>query len=153
MDSQAEKGITINKGGRPTKYRDDLPEQLLAFFDIELDTIVQKEVVAKDQVTIINEIRPNRLPTVEGFCRDIKISKRTFHDWVAKYPAFSHALGIAKQMQMNHLIQHALEGTYNAGFAKFLAQNISDYRDKIEQTVDGEIKINQIDLDNDDKGL
>jgi hypothetical protein len=38
-------------------------------------------------------------------------------------------------------MQHALEGGYNANFAKFLLQNMSDYRDKVEVEQKGELKI------------
>jgi len=121
------------KVGRPTKYTKDLPEKLLEYFDIPLDKKVGKGKAAF--------MKANRLPTVEGFCAQLKISKRTFHDWVIKYKEFSHALGAAKQMQMNHLIQHTLEGTYNAGFAKFLAMNISDYREKHDEVEEDEITV------------
>ena len=134
--------IKRNPGGAPTKYTEDLPERLLEFFDVELDREVSKEVPGKDGVIMLMETKPNRLPTVEGFCREIKISKSTFHEWRKKYPKLSNALGIAKQMQMNHLMQHALEGTYNGGFAKFLAMNISDYRDKSESKTESTQEIN-----------
>lgn len=137
--------------GRPTKYTEDLPETLLEFFSVELDREVAKECAGKEGVFTIIETRPNRLPTVEGFCASIPISKSTFHDWVKKYPEFSNALGKCKQMQMNHLMQHALEGTYNAGFAKFLAQNISEYRDKIETASTN--KNIEIKIDKDDSEL
>ena len=137
--------------GRPTKYTEDLPEKLLAFFDVELDTIREKEVAGKDGMFKVQEVVPNRLPTVEGFCKKLKISKSTFHEWVQKYPDFSNALGKAKAMQMNHLMQHTLEGTYNANFAKFLAINISEYREKIETTVE-QTNIN-INVDKDDVEL
>jgi len=131
-----EENKEVKPFGRPTKYTDDMPELLLEFFDVELDREVVKEVPGKEGSFNIIETKPNRLPTVEGFCRHHKIAKSTFHEWRKKHTQFSNALGIAKQMQMNHLMQHALEGTYNAGFAKFLAVNISDYKDKVESKVE-----------------
>jgi hypothetical protein len=129
--------------GRPTKYHEGLPKQLLDYFDRPLDREVIEQVATNSGVKEVVVKKPSRLPTVEGFCSHIKISKRTFHDWVAKYPSFSHALGIAKQMQMNQLITHTLENNFNAGFAKFLAMNISDMREKQEQKqeVKTEIKL------------
>ena len=140
----------VNPIGRPTKYTDDLPEKLLKFFNVELDREVLKEVPGKDGVIMLSETKPNRLPTVEGFCREIQIAKSTFHDWRRKYPDFSNALGKCKQMQMNHLIQHALEGSYNSGFAKFLAMNISEYRDKVEDSRDNTSNVVQIQKQDED---
>ena len=121
------------KIGRPTRYTEDMPDKLLEFFDVPLDRVVKVQNATASGKVVESEItKPNRLPTVEGFCAHHKMSKRTFHDWVQKYPSFAHALGKCKQLQMNHLIQHSLEGTYHAGFAKFLAINISEYREKIE---------------------
>jgi hypothetical protein len=136
---------------RPTKYTEDFPDKLLDFFNVELDREVAKECAGKDGPFNIIETRPNRLPTVEGFCASIPISKSTLHEWVKIYPELSNALSKCKAMQMNHLIQHALEGTYNAGFAKFLAQNISEYREKLETSnTNKEI---QITIDSDDAKL
>lgn len=140
-----------NPGGRPTKYTEDMPTRLLAFFDRPLDREVEKQVATNKGVEIIKEIKPNRLPTVEGFCAQLKISKRTFHDWVKRYDEFSHALGAAKQMQIQHLLHHGLEGGYNSAFAKFVAVNISDYREKVE-TVNTNKNI-EVKIDKDDSDL
>ena len=140
------------KMGAPTKYTDDLPEILLDFFDVPLDRDVVKECAGKEGAFNIIESKPCRLPTVEGFCASRLISKVTFHKWTKKYPDLMNALGVAKNMQMNHLMQHALEGGYNGGFAKFLAQNISDYRDKIETTGTNETAIT-ITIDKNDNEL
>lgn len=132
----------VNKGGRPTKYRDDYPEKLLAFFDIPLERVViEQRVTNKGDIVEVEVIKPARFPTVEGFCAHLKISKSTLHDWVRAYPLFSNALSKAKQMQMNHLIVNAMDGAYHAGFAKFMAMNLSDYREKVETKVDAEIKV------------
>jgi len=133
--SQKEK----NPVGAPTKYTPELAKRLLDYFAIPLT--YEKVVGKDDRGNDIKVEKANRLPTVEGFCAQEKISKSTFHIWRAKHPELSHALGIAKQFQMNHLIQFSLDGTYNAGFAKFLAMNISDYREKIENDTTGEIKV------------
>jgi len=131
-----EKSGGAKKLGAPTKYTEDIPEKLLEYFCIDLD----REVKNKDGKIVA--IKPNRLPTVEGFCASVMIAKSTFHEWVKKYPSLSNALGIAKQFQINHLMQHTLEGTYNASFARFLAINISEYREQVEQANETEITVN-----------
>ena len=126
--------------GRPTKYHKDLPTELVDFFNVDLERDIYDEDA--DGNKTFRCTKPNRLPTVEGFCKKTMISKATFHAWVKKYPDFLNALGLCKQMQMNHLIQHTLENTYNPGFAKFLAINISDYSDKTEVETSNTIEIN-----------
>jgi len=128
--------------GRPTKYTDEMPQRLLDFFSVDLDRdITVQNSTASGKVVEVAVSRPNRLPTVEGFCASIPIAKSTFQDWCKAHDTFRVALGKCKVMQMNHLIQHTLEGSYNAGFAKFLAMNISEYRDKVEIETSSEIRV------------
>jgi len=143
MATPKKKPHELLKRGAPTKYTDHVPNKLIDFFAIDLDkketieTKVRGKKVEKEIVT-----GPNRLPTVEGFCAMMMISKSTFHSWVKTYPDLSHALGVAKQYQINHLMQHTLEGTYNASFARFLAINLTEYREQVEQANETEITIN-----------
>lgn len=146
----AKKTTKKNKGGRPTKYTEDMPKIMLEWFDRPLDQIKKVEVATPKGIQVLNEERPNRLPTVEGFCRFLGIHKDTLHEWRKKHKLFADALRKCKAIQMEHLIQHTLEGSYNANFAKFLAVNISDYTDKKEVKNEGKIEIN---IDKDDNDL
>jgi len=130
------------KMGAPTKYTDTLPQELVDFFCVEL---TEKIGEGKNQIE-----RAVRLPTVEGFCARQMISKSTFHIWVKKYKELSHALGIAKQWQMNHLMQHTLDGTYNASFARFLAENWSEYRANLGESGDMSVTVSIKKHDKDD---
>lgn len=129
------------KMGAPTKYKTSIPDQILEYFDVPY---MRKQAISENEDgKTAYEYVPEYLPTVEGFCRKIKISKRTLHDWVAKYPNLAHALERCKAMQLDHLVQHSLNGNYNSNFAKFLAMNISEYREKVENKseVKQEIKL------------
>lgn len=118
--------------GRPCEYYPEIVKELLDYFTVELDRKVTKQVLGKMGVEEIKETKAERLPTIEGFCGERNMSKTTLYAWSKIYPELMNALSVAKEKQMNHLIQHALSGDYNGGFAKFLAMNISDYREKHE---------------------
>lgn len=113
-----------NPVGAPSKYHSGVPSQLLEFFNKPLF----QEVNGKTM--------PNFLPTIEKFCCDINISTSTFYEWCKKHDELSSAFEKAKQAQKNQLMQLSLLGFYKEGFAKFVAVNITDMRDKVESTVD-----------------
>jgi hypothetical protein len=94
---------------------------------------------------------PSKLPTIERFCCDIDIVTSTFYEWNKKYPDLSSAFKKAKAYQKDQLMQMALMGIYKEGFAKFVAINITDMKDKIEHTV--EKASITVKIDKDDKEL
>jgi hypothetical protein len=110
--------------GAPIKYHDGVPDQLLNFFNAPLF----QEIGGKTM--------PNFLPTIEKFCVDIGIATSTFYEWCKKYEDLSSAFEKAKHYQKNQLMQLSLLGFYKEGFAKFVAVNITDLRDKQETTHD-----------------
>lgn len=120
------------KMGAPTKYYDNLVEDLYEFFDVELYEDKEKECAGKDGPFSIIESVPNRLPTIERFCANIRIHKSTIYDWAKKYPHLSDALSICRQIQQDHLIQHSLNGGYNSNFSKFFMINNSSWKEKVE---------------------
>lgn len=131
-----------NPVGPPTKYHDGIPKQLTDFFDRDLYTFDVEG----------NKV-PSKLPTIERFCCDIDIATSTFYEWNKKYPELSSAFSKAKAYQKDQLMQMALVGIYKEGFAKFVAINVTDMRDKITQEIDASITVNEIDLDADDQRL
>lgn len=118
---QEEPKKEINVGGAPTKYHDAVPSELVNFFErpfFEYDQEGNK--------------MPSRLPTIERFCCDIDIVTSTFYEWCKKYPELSSAFKKAKQYQKDQLMQMSLMGIYKEGFAKFVAINCTDMKDKVE---------------------
>jgi hypothetical protein len=110
--------------GAPVKYTDEVPSRLLKFFDRE----PFQEIDGKKM--------PAFLPTVERFTFEIGIAVSTFYEWVKKYPELSKAFEVAKALQKNQLMQLSLLGFYKEGFAKFVAVNITDMRDKQDVSVE-----------------
>lgn len=118
-----------NPVGAPVKYHSEIPKQLTDFFDRELYT-----------TDIYGNRVPSKLPTIERFCVDIDIVTSTFYEWNKKYPELSSAFKKAKHYQKDQLMQMALMGIYKEGFAKFVAINITDMKDKIEHDVSKDAK-------------
>tara|TARA_R110002096_G_C14661910_1_gene728333 strand:+ start:21712 stop:22434 length:723 start_codon:yes stop_codon:yes gene_type:complete len=85
----------------------------------------------------------NNLPTRAGFAVSVGILQSTLADYAIKlnkdgtlkYPDFALAWRMARDAQENILVQNTLSGAYNAGFAKFVAQNLLDYRESRDLTV------------------
>lgn len=130
-----------NPVGAPSKYHDGIPRLLTEFFDRPIYTI--------DETT--QEKMPSKLPTIERFCCDIDIVKSTFYEWCKKYTELSNAFDKAKQYQKDQLIQMSLMGIYREGFAKFVAINVTDMRDKVEHSIDKAVI--QVKIDKEDQQL
>lgn len=129
------KPVKIEKhpGGRPTKYSDGLCEKILKHFDIEPTRIIKERFFYMNGDEKEKEIEvANELPTIEGFCRELEISKSTLHEWVKKYPEFSNAYKRAREMQEDLWLKNSLKGLYSPVFAIFAGKNMFGWRDKQE---------------------
>lgn len=113
----------VNKGGRPTKYEEHFPADLIAWFDVE----PYRELVDQNGKEYL---MPNRFPTLAGWCGKMRISRSTLHEWVANHPKFSDAYKTCKEMQEEALVQGAISGAYATAFSVFTAKNVLGWRDK-----------------------
>lgn len=121
-----------NPGGRPSEYYPEICKEIIEFFDrpytrTELDGITPGEYGGE-----VFKTKGNEFPTLEGFCGKTGIAKSTLRKWAEDNPEFHSAFEAAKEMQRAMLFSNALTGHYNASFAKFMAVNLSDYRDRQE---------------------
>lgn len=119
--------------GRPTKYNAKRVEQVKKYFRRKLyrkDTFVVKGKDGIDRV--YTKLIANDLPLLQDFAKHIGVNRDTLHAWGEKYPEFSDALKIVKEMQERFLVTHGLNGQYAAPFAIFTAKNILGWRDKTE---------------------
>ncbi len=126
------------KMGRPTKYLDTFPDDLLQHFKsmpLWEDHVVQK-ATASGTVVSVKETMPGRMPTVESWCTKQDITTDTYWQWVQRYPDFSDAHYRCKAIQKDFLIFHAMPGRFNANFAKFVATNMTDLQEKVVHQVD-----------------
>lgn len=126
------------KIGRPTKYLDTFPGDLLKHFQnapLWFEMEVQKATASGDVVTITERI-PGKMPTVESWCIKQDITTDTYWEWVHRYPEFSGAHYKCKAIQKDFLLFHAMPGRFNANFAKFVATNMTDLQEKVVHQVD-----------------
>lgn len=113
------------KPGRPTKYKDDMPERLIKFFNIP-------ETKKSGGKTVAEEY-----PMVIDFCLQEDICNDTFFEWVKQHKDFSDAYSKVKKIQEKFLVKNSIQNRYNPYFAQFVLMNNHGWvkQEKIEQTV------------------
>jgi len=145
-DKQESDGKSIL--GRPTIYNIDIAKRMVEFFERELtkDVVVKSIKRANGDVEEITERVANRLPSFVGFSRQEDLSVRTFEKWAKddRKPHFVRAHKYCKQLQEKFLNDAASAGLFNATYAKFLASNITEMRDRRAVDVDHTTKGDKI---------
>ncbi len=129
--------------GRGAKglYYPELVQECYDYFNIPPVSIKTLTDEKTGEITL--ETTVNNLPTKAGFALSVGILQYTLADYAAKlndngskcYPEFSLAWQSAKDSQEHILVQNTLAGHFNAGFAKFVAQNLIDWRESKDLTV------------------
>lgn len=127
-------------GGRPTKYRPELCDDIIKFFDrpLYVKKITRKWVDGEEQ--IIEQEVPNETPFLARWCRKHKINVTAPSEWAHKYPEFSKAIIDCKAIQEAFLVEHGIKGDHN-GFMTFQTlKNVSGWRDKHEVESKSEVR-------------
>lgn len=123
-----------NKGGRPTKYKE------------EYCSLVEKYLLTtgKEQM---------ELPMVEGFALFLGVHRDTLYEWEKKYPKFSDALEIIRVYQKLQLVNDGIYGgkEVNATIVKLLLQNNHDMRERRDITSGDEKLEGLVIIKNEDK--
>jgi len=114
---------------RPSSYKPEYAEQLLAYFNKPASEVVQ-DGDKRERV-------PCQFPTLAGFACQIGVHRATLLNWSGQHEEFFDALKMAKEHQERILVQNGLDGSYDRTFAIFTAKNLIDWRDKVEQEVSG----------------
>lgn len=117
---------TPHPGGRPTDYKPEFCEEVIAYFDVP-PFAEHKTVFGVKRV-------PNILPTVAGFCHKIGIAKQTFYTWKKEHKEFLDAVMRAAVNQEHMLVTNTLMSLYNHKFAAIVAMNITDMKMLPEET-------------------
>jgi len=110
---------------RPSKYEKEYAIKLLDFFSVDVFRIIG----GKKSL--------NRFPTFERFAVSIGVTHKTLQNWCKEKDKeeFLRAYELCKDIQKALIIEGSMTGDYNAAFAKFLAVNVTDLRDKVEQEI------------------
>lgn len=127
--------------GAKGKYYPELVGECYKYFNIPPVSIVTTTDEKTGEVSM--ETVVNNLPTKAGFALSVGILQHTLADYAVKvnadgtkrYPEFALSWAAAKDSQEHILVQNTLSGHYNAGFAKFVAQNLLDYRESRDLNV------------------
>lgn len=123
-----------NKGGRPTKYKEEYCDQLIEFFDRPV-TIKKKEQKLSNTGAVVeveNEVL-NDPPTFYGFAAKLGVHMDSLTEWRNKYPKFSAAYKKAKALQANFIAVGAMTGKANTAFSIFMMKNNFKWTDRVEQ--------------------
>jgi len=131
--------------GRPSGYLPEYTALCYKYFNRPAQEVIKTTDERTGETTV--ETVTNNLPTKAGFACEIGVPSHRLHAWAAKldsnghvqYPEFAEAWRQAADAQQNILVQNTLNGKYNAGFAKFVAQNLLDWRESRDLTVVGDV--------------
>ncbi|MBQ2285280.1 MAG: hypothetical protein II244_06415 [Clostridia bacterium] len=121
---------------RPPKYKKEYCQKMYDFFNIE-HTFFEEvtKIDKKGDIQTYTIEKPNKLPTFEKFGTIIKVHRDTLNEWTRQYKEFSDTYKLCKDMQKDMLIDLGIRGFYNPVFTQFVAKNITDMKDKVEQEV------------------
>lgn len=126
-----------NDTGRPSLYKPEYCDQIIAFFDqpktrqiLKSHTTGKNDYEKDEYITV-----PNELPTISKFARSIKVSKSTIYEWAKEHKEFSDTLQEVSELYKEFLNDNALAGYYNPIYSKFVAINTTDMKDKQETEI------------------
>jgi len=126
-----------NPVGRPTLYNQEIQDRADKYInDWELYKEIKEKANPEKVMMIVNAI-----PSIAGLALELGVHRSTIYKWVeAKHSKFIDTLEIIQQKQEVFLIHHGLTKGYDAGFAKFLAINVTSFKDKVEHDVGEDAK-------------
>jgi hypothetical protein len=130
------------KTGRPTKYNPIYCQQILDYFEIEIQNFRDVVFTYKNGDTKeTTEEEASPLPTFRKFARSIDVDHTTLLEWCKKYPEFSTAYNRSKEAQQEFIMENALRENYSAYFAGLMMKNMFGWKEKTETEHKGEITI------------
>ena len=127
--------------GRPTEYRPEFVDEIVSYFNIEVTSLVDVDVVDKEGKTRTEKkIVTNTFPTLTRFAAKLGVIRDTLYEWATvkdkagalKYPQFSYAYTRARESQESLLVEGGITGAYEPRFAVFAAKNLAGWKDQLE---------------------
>lgn len=132
-----------NKGGRPTKYSEEMLAKAHEYIDSCVDEYEEFHKTRGEKSDSFDRLVRVNLPTLPGLAMHLKVNKSTLYEWAKEHKEFSASLDdlIDKQEQM--LLKGGMSGDYNPVIAKLVLASNHGYREKTDVTTDGKaININ-----------
>tara|TARA_R110002096_G_scaffold232683_1_gene422584 strand:- start:673 stop:1104 length:432 start_codon:yes stop_codon:yes gene_type:complete len=133
-----------NPVGRPTLYNEEIQKQANEYIN---NWSLYAEIKNGEDPEKVTHI-VNSIPSIAGLSLELGIHRATAYNWSESYPEFFDTLELIQQKQEIFLMHHGLTKGYDSGFAKFMAINVTKYRDKVEtvHAVTDEVKKLVIDM-------
>lgn len=136
--------FAIGNSGREKTFNtpEELEKYINEYFDkIDSNPILTKDWVGRDADEVYREMQ--RPYTVEGLCLHLNIDRKTLLNYQKAdgYEEFFHIITRAKRRITEQMVTFSLAGGYNAGLAKFLLTNNTEYKDKSEVAQSGSLTL------------
>lgn len=131
--------------GRPHGFTSELKQKALDYVNQPLFETYSKEVATNSGVQVVNLQRATWL-SVAGLAVELNVARQTIYNWAdEKHDSFNpEFLDIFEQLHKKQELMleiHALRGDYKEGFAKFLASNLTKYKERREEQQTANITI------------
>jgi hypothetical protein len=150
-------GEAARSVGRPTKYRDEFVPQMIAFFNIRTQKVIETPLKNKDgsvatdkkgNVLYEQTVVVNEFPTLERFASDLGVTRLTLHNWAHDTdedgqplrPEFLYAYARARDLQAALTIEGSYAGVYESRASTLGLKNLAGWKDQLEAHVEGTIE-------------
>lgn len=135
-----EKPVGYAGTGRPSAYRPEYAQQIIAFFDTHPTKEV--EVAGLGGATRI-QVLPRTPPTLVRFAQGLNVSAETVGKWATelgedghpRHPEFADAYARARNLLESLLVEGAALGVYDSRVTQFMLKNWYGWKDQPERDV------------------
>ena len=112
MTKNESKTIKKNKGGRPTKYNEEMVKKAYEYIELAGNNYEE-------------------LPTLFKMAEYLKVDEDTVLAWGKKYDEFIGAIKKVKKLQRDRLMGKGLDNTWNSPMAMFLLKCNHGFVDRV----------------------
>lgn len=124
-------------GKNPTRFKPNYhPQAMIDYFQAALDALEEPERFETDK-KLAYVTKPVRPPTFSGFAAKVGIHTGRLNDWFRNHKAMDEARGVCKAIQEAVVVEQALLGAYQTGFAALVMKNLHGWQEKIEASHKG----------------
>jgi hypothetical protein len=122
--------------GRPTKYRPEFAEKIVAYFDVDPEVEVRVE---QPNGLVKLQRMATKPPMLVGFAKSIGVDLTTLNRWATeidggtgkpRFPDFADAYAHARDLQEALIAQAALLSLYDSKSSHFLLKNLHGWQDQ-----------------------
>ena len=125
--------------GRPTKYKEEYCDALYDHYNIpayKQQTVLEKNDDGEWEEVLTANYVANRIPSVVSFCRELKINRDTFYEWVGKHKDFSDTYKNCLVIAEDIWAENSMFSRYDKAYTIFYGKNIFGWKDKQEIQVE-----------------